>query len=112
MLHRLAYGDLKQFNHKIHLKVNNLEELIQLKRAKSPLEGKSYLARVPLLPAAKRILEKYNYELEVLSNQNYNPYLHLIGEYLGLDWTITSHHAKKTFCTVLYNAGMSIHMIA
>lgn len=107
----LAYGDLKQFDSRIHLKVNNLEEMIQLKRTKSPREGKAYIAKVPLLPAAKRILEKYNYQLPVLSNQNYNPYLHMIGEFLQLDWKLTSHHARKTFCTILYNAGMSIHMI-
>jgi integrase/recombinase XerD len=107
----LAYADLKQFDAKIHLKVNSLTEVIQLRRSKSPKEGKSYLARVPLLPAAKRILEKYNYEMEILSNQNYNPYLHLVGENLGLDWTLTSHAARRTFCTVLFNFGVSIEMI-
>ena len=107
----LAYSHMKQFDYKIHLKANNLEEMISLKRAKSPLEGKSYQCKVPLLPAAKRILEKYKYELPVLSNQNYNPYLQLIGEYLDLDYKLTSHIARKTFCSVLYNLGMSIHHI-
>lgn len=107
----LAYADLRQFKPELHLKVKSLTEVVQLKRAKSPLVGKSYLANVPLLPAAKRILEKYNYRLDVLANQNYNPYLHLVGDRIGLDWTLTSHVARKSFCTILYNAGLSIQMI-
>lgn len=107
----LAYADLKQFDFRIHLKVNNLEEMIQLKRTKSPAVGKSYECRVPLLPAAKRILEKYDCQLPVLSNQKYNAWLHILGEFLECDFKLTSHIGRKTFCTVLFNLGLDIHQI-
>lgn len=91
--------------------MNSLEQAIELIRKKSPREGKVFQARLPLLPAARRILEKYNGQLPVISNQRYNPYLKAIGQVLQLDFKLTSHIARKSFCTILFNAGLSVEMI-
>jgi len=82
---------------------------------------------IPLLPAAKKILEKYKYNIPKISNQKFNEYLkelflHLkffddvkhvnfIGK-VRTDTThkkwelITSHTARKTFVTLSLEAGM------
>lgn len=108
----LSYADVYQFNPELHLKVNSGKEIIELIRAKTPRGGAPYVAKVPLLPAAKRILEKYEYKLPILSNQKYNDHLKAIGEVLNLGFPLTSHVARKTFCTVLANLGVSIEIIA
>jgi len=83
-----------------------------LNRAKSPRGGQPYQVKVPFLPAAKRILVNYNYEIPILSNQKYNDHLKAVGKALKLNFALTSHVSRKTFCTVLANLGMPIDSIA
>lgn len=108
----LAYADAYQFRKDLHLKIENGLEIIELNRMKSPRAGEPYRVKVPLLPAAKRILEKYNYELPILSNQKYNGHLKLIGEFLNLGFQLTSHVSRKTFCSVLANLGLQIEILS
>jgi site-specific recombinase XerD len=68
------------------------------------------LSRIPLLPVAIDILEKYkghpsrvNSEkvLPVLSNQKYNDYLKEIAGICGINKKMTSHTARHTFATTV-----------
>lgn len=64
---------------------------------------------VPLLPMAKKILEKYNWEeadkdapiLPVVSNQKSNAYLKEIGDICGIEKHLTFHLARHTFATTM-----------
>ncbi len=66
--------------------------------------------RVPLLPRAQKILQRYNdVDSELLfpkiSNQKFNEYLKEIAGVLGLSKNLTHHMARKTFAStvLLYN---------
>jgi len=78
---------------------------LHIKRSKT-----SKLYKVPLLPKALEILEKYNDEDEVLifkniSNQRFNGYLKEIADVVGINKNLTHHIARKTFAStvLLYN---------
>ena len=60
---------------------------------------------IPILPKAKEILDKYDNELPIISNQKFNSYLKEITELVGIDKKLTHHTARKTFATtvLLYN---------
>jgi len=68
------------------------------------------LSRIPLLPIAIDILEKYkdcpaiansNKVLPVLSNQKYNEYLKEIATVCSVNKKMTSHTARHTFATTI-----------
>ena len=68
------------------------------------------LSRIPILPIALEILEKYkehpaclNSEkvLPVLSNQKYNEYLKEIANVCGINKNLTTHTARHTFATTV-----------
>lgn len=61
---------------------------------------------------ALAILEKYNYQLPVLSNQKYNAYLKEIGDICNISKSLHSHLARHTCATQLLNDGMSIEIVA
>ena len=88
------------------LTTNNIEvgfdgnEWIQMIRKKTNRK-----ISVPVLPKAKKILEKYGNELPKISNQKFNSYLKEISALLSVDKKLTHHIARKTFATTvrLYN---------
>lgn len=66
--------------------------------------------KIPLLPKAKLITEKYNNEdselvLPKMNNQNFNGFLKEIAAICGIKKHLTHHIARKTFATtvLLYN---------
>ena len=63
-------------------------------------------------PDAMAILEKYDYELPLLSNQKYNAYLKEIGDICNISKTLHSHLARHTCATQLLNDGMSLEIVA
>lgn len=67
---------------------------------------------IPILDVTQRILEKYDYQLPVLSNQKYNSYLTEIKDICGIDKKITSHLARHTMATILLNKGINPDIIA
>lgn len=101
----LAYTDLKDFSKEKIFLING-EEQIQGKRMKT---GVPYV--IFLLPQAKAILEKYDYELPVISNQKYNEYLGTLIERVGIEKEVSTHTARHTFATYLINKGVSIEAI-
>lgn len=58
-----------------------------------------------LLPPAKRILEKYNGKLPIISNVKYNEYLKLVAQAAKIDKPISTHWARHTGATILLNEG-------
>jgi integrase/recombinase XerD len=60
---------------------------------------------IPLLSKAEKILNKYNDNLPIISNQRFNAYLKEIAEIVGIEKNLTHHLARKTFAStiLLYN---------
>ena len=73
---------------------------IEMTRGKSQRE-----ISVPLLKKAQELLDVYSKEDSVISNQQYNSYLKVIGTILNLEKNLTTHMARKTFAStvLLYN---------
>lgn len=63
---------------------------------------------IPLLPVSKTILEKYDYNLPVISNQKYNQYLKALGDLCECRMTLHSHLARHTYATLLLNKGVDM----
>lgn len=68
------------------------------------------ISRIPLLPIALEIIEKYSNHpvcnnsekiLPVLSNQKYNEYLKEIANICGINKNMTTHTARHTFATTI-----------
>lgn len=113
----LAYIDIKNLLKK-HIQYGyNNSEMIILPRQKSGI-----ISRIPLLPAAKRIIEKYkNHEkclltgklLPIPSNQKMNGYLKEIGAQCGINKPLTTHIARHTFATtVALSNGVPIETVS
>lgn len=78
---------------------------IKVRRVKT---SRSY--KVPLMPQAKKIIEKYyqvdsDYVFPRISNPKFNAYLKEIADVTGIKINLTHHIARKTFATtvLLYN---------
>lgn len=65
-----------------------------------------------ILPSGMKILEKYDYNLNVISNQKMNAYLHVIEDLLGLDIKLHTHLARHTYCTLLLNKGIRLEVVS
>jgi site-specific recombinase XerD len=78
--------------------------------------------RVPLLPVALEVLDKYKDDpqclnsgraLPVLSNQKYNSYLKEIADVCGINKKLTTHTARHTFATtVTLGNGVPIESVS
>lgn len=55
----------------------------------------------PLLPPARRILERYGGNLPMFCNQTYNRLLRMLGQIAGISKPLTSHIARHTFATTV-----------
>lgn len=98
----LAYADMASFT-----KDDIVDGMIIKRRKKTDIQSV-----IPLLPEAKRILEKYNYNLPTLSNQKYNAYLDEIKDLCDLKQKITSHLSRHTYATILINQGIALPVIS
>lgn len=65
-----------------------------------------------ILKQGVEILQKHDYNIRILSNQKYNEYLKQIAVIAGIDKNLTTHIARKTFCCMLLNKGVSINTVA
>ena len=65
----------------------------------------------PIVPAAMKILKKYNYRLPIISNVKYNLYLKTVAQYANLDVPLSSHWARHTGATILLNEGIEMRII-
>ncbi|WP_158994908.1 site-specific integrase [Mucilaginibacter sp. L196] len=101
----LAYIDAKQLKRSELVKGFDGEQWIIKNRQKT-----ESTSRIPLLPAALHILEKYEDDpqcqvkgvvLPVLTNQKMNEYLKEIAERCAIDKLLTFHVARHTFATTV-----------
>ncbi len=67
---------------------------------------------IPILPEAKEILDKYNNVLPEITNQKYNEYLKYVCDIAGIEKRVTTHVARRTCGTLLFNRGVSIEVIS
>lgn len=65
-----------------------------------------------ILPRGVEILKKHDYHLRILTNQKYNEYLKQVAVLCGINKHLTTHIARKTFCCMLLNRGVSINTVA
>ena len=101
----LAYIDVKRLTRaQIVIGIDG-EQWIFTKRQKTDTP-----TRLPLLPKALKLIEKYqdhqickagNYVLPILSNQKMNSYLKEIADVCGIDKPLTFHIARHTFATTI-----------
>lgn len=80
---------------------------INKKRVKTGVE---YTAVI--LPFGVDILKKYDYNLNVISNQKFNVYLHIIEKALGINKSLHSHLARHTYLTLLLNKGVRLETVS
>lgn len=91
----LGYAELKAFTKECLVLRENIL-WIKMRRQKT-----KNVVKVPVLPPAKKILDKYDSMLPVISNQKYNKYLKEVASELGIKTNLTIHLARKTFTTTV-----------
>jgi integrase/recombinase XerD len=101
-----CYTDMKNFNSE---NIYNEGEGLFLKISRQKTDQVSI---VPFLPQAQKIWKKYDEKLPIPSNSNYNAYLKEIAGTLGIDKRLTTHVARKTFATLVLNAGVSMETVS
>lgn len=98
----LSYSDMATLT-----KNDIIDDVIIKKRKKTDVQFV-----VPVLPMAKIILEKYEYQLPMLSNQKYNAYLKVLGDYAKMTMKLHSHLARHSFACILLNSGVDMKTIS
>ena len=58
------------------------------------------------------ILQKYDYQLPIISNEKYNDYLKVLAMMAGINKPISSHWARHTGATMLLNDGVDMEIVA
>jgi site-specific recombinase XerD len=95
----LGYIDLSRFSAQNNIILGfDEKQWIQIKRKKTTQES-----ILPLLQPAFKILEKYEHELPVITNQAFNRNLKVIFKLAGINKRITTHTARKTFANLMHN---------
>jgi site-specific recombinase XerD len=101
----LAYSDVKKLTQENVFKGIDGNNWIHVHRTKTNVPS-----RIPILPIARSILEKYeSYPqcninktlLPVPSNQKFNAYLKEIADCVGINKNLTTHIARHTFATTI-----------
>jgi integrase/recombinase XerD len=93
----LAFADLQNFT-KANIKIVDNVEIIEINRQKSKVT-----CYAPMFEKTKIILEKYDYNLKVPTNQKYNAYLKEIQVICGIDKKLCTHTGRKTFINLMLN---------
>lgn len=103
----LSYGDMEELERRDYQENEKGQIFIEKHRKKT---GVKFLSMV--LAEGKRILEEYDYELPILTNQKYNSYLKEVQDICGLDKVLTTHVGRKTYVCYLYQKQVPIQVIA
>lgn len=110
----LAYIDLANAINGIH----QLEEQPDNENFRFWIKGERQKSgvffRVPLLPQALDIIQKYKglQNLPLMTNQKYNFYLKEVSHFLGFKKELTTHIGRKTFGFYALNKGASYEVVA
>jgi site-specific recombinase XerD len=101
----LSYVDVKKLKRSEVIDGFDGKKWISIKRQKTDTPSK-----IPLLPVALKILERYSEHIQcinhdsllpVMTNQRMNSYLKEIADICGIDRNITFHLARHTFATTV-----------
>lgn len=103
----LAYADIVALQKDDIKTDDNGNMYIHKKRVKT---GTEYTAVI--FPTGQKILEKYDYNLKVISNQKMNAYLHIIERMIGFKKSLHSHLARHTYLTTLLNRGVRLETVS
>ncbi len=113
----LAYVDVKNLKRSDIVKGDDGQQWLHNRRQKTHIT-----ARIPLLAAASKIIEKYknhpqvifdNRVLPILSNQKMNAYLKEIADGCEISKNLTFHIARHTFATtVTLSSGVPIETVS
>lgn len=103
----LSYSDFAIFDFKSNIVEHDGKQIIRDMRIKT---GEDYY--IVLLSPAVQLLKKYNYEMPVISNQQYNLRLKIVADYAGLDKNLTTHMARHTFATLAITNGVELKVVS
>ncbi len=113
----LAYADVKKLKQSEIVQGDDGGLWLHSRRQKTDIT-----ARIPLLPMAAKLIDKYKKHphvilegtvLPVLSNQKMNAYLKEIADVCGFTKNLTFHIARHTFATaVTLNSGVPIETVS
>ncbi len=103
----LSYGDMAELERSDYQENEQGQIFIEKHRKKT---GKRFVSMV--LKEGKRVLEEYDYQLPVLSNQKYNTYLKEIQDICGLDKELHTHLGRTTYICYLYQKKVDVEIIA
>ena len=67
---------------------------------------------IAVLPEIKEILEKYNYQIPKITDEQYNVRLKVIAETAGINKRLASHWARRTFACIMINRGVRAETLA
>lgn len=98
----LSYTDMAGFDEK-----KLIDGVYSGRRGKT---GKEF--SFALIGGARRVLDKYDGRLPIISNVKYNAYLKLVAQSAKVDKNITCHWARHTGATMMLNDGVDAEVIA
>ena len=98
-------------------------DLVKIKKSDVFMQGDDYCIRdkrlktgmpytIVLLPKAIAILRKYDYNLNLMSNQKCNDQLKLIASMANLHINLTMHVGRHTFATWALTKGVGIETVS
>jgi site-specific recombinase XerD len=96
----LAFGDLENFDYQKHTYVDEGEVWVKKLRKK-----KTGVQIFPLEPAALGILQKYDYSLPRISNQQFNKWLKELALQHGIEKNLDTHTGRRTFVSQNFMNG-------
>ena len=103
----LAFTDAKTLTKDDFVTDNDGNKWIKKNRQKT-----NVMCKIPLLPVAEQLLERYDYKLPFPSNQKMNSYLKEIAAICGIKKELHTHIARHTAATLFLNNGLSIESTA
>lgn len=102
----LSYADLCNLK-KEDIVFDNGTAYILKKRQKTGTQFTSVI-----LPDGLKILEKYNYQLPIITNQRTNSYLKEIQDLCGIHKRLHSHIFRKSYATMLLNRNVRMETVS
>lgn len=102
----LSYTDLKNFD------IGHIVSIKGMKVYTGKRDKTGKVFTIPLLKPALSILMKYNNQLPIICNADYNRYLKVVAQAAGIDKPITTHYARHTGATLLLNEGVDMQIVS
>ncbi len=102
----LAYSDMVKIT-KEDIQQEGDDFFLRDRRQKT---GSEY--KIVLLPKAREILTRYNYDLNIITGQKANYYLKIIAAKVGVKIPLTLHMGRHTFATWALSSGVNIEVVS